>query len=162
MRRKPNSHRKENSIGGRVIALIQRVNWAQVRIKEDLHADIGQGLLALIGIEKDDDEKKARKLLDKILAYRVFADPEGKMNLDLKDVGGDLLLVSQFTLAAETEKGLRPGFSSAKPPAEAEVLYDFLVRSAQEQHEFVQSGKFGADMQVGLENDGPVTFILKA
>lgn len=144
-----------------MIALIQRVNWAQVHIENTMHADIGQGLLALVGIEKDDDDKLAQKLLDKILAYRIFADADGKMNLDLKDVGGDLLLVSQFTLAAETEKGLRPGFSTAKPPQEAEVIYDKLVLAAREQHEFVQSGKFGADMQVSLENDGPVTFILK-
>ena len=115
----------------------------------------------MIGIEKDDDDKLAQKLLDKILAYRIFADSDGKMNLDLKDIGGDLMLVSQFTLAAETQKGLRPGFSSAKPPAEAEIIYDKLVRAAREQHEFVRSGKFGADMQVTLENDGPVTFILK-
>jgi len=144
-----------------VIALIQRVNWAQVHIDNNLHADIGQGLLALIGIEKEDDNKQAQKLLDKILAYRVFADADGKMNLDLKDIGGDLLLVSQFTLAAETAKGLRPGFSTAKPPEEAEVIYDRFVQAAQDQHEFVQSGKFGADMQVSLENDGPVTFILR-
>ncbi|HAS49436.1 MAG TPA: D-tyrosyl-tRNA(Tyr) deacylase, partial [Gammaproteobacteria bacterium] len=103
-----------------MIALIQRVNWAQVHIEGSLHADIGQGLLALIGIEKDDDDRLAQKLLDKILAYRIFGDNDGKMNLDLKDIGGDLMLVSQFTLAAETEKGLRPGFSTAKPPAEAE------------------------------------------
>lgn len=144
-----------------MIALIQRVNWAQVHIDSTLHADIGQGLLALIGVEKEDDDKLAQKLLDKILAYRIFADADGKMNLDLKDIGGDLMLVSQFTLAAETQKGLRPGFSSAKPPEEAEVIYDKLLQAAQEQHEFVQSGKFGADMQVSLENDGPVTFILK-
>ena len=144
-----------------MIALIQRVNWAQVHIDSTLHADIGTGLLALIGIEKEDDDKLAQKLLDKILAYRIFADLEGKMNLDLKDIGGDLLLVSQFTLAAETQKGLRPGFSSAKPPGEAEVIYDGLEQAAREQHEFVQSGRFGADMQVSLENDGPVTFILK-
>lgn len=144
-----------------MIALIQRVNWAQVHIENSLHSDIGQGLLALIGIEKEDDERLAQKLLDKILAYRVFADNDGKMNLDLKDIGGDLMLVSQFTLAAETEKGLRPGFSSAKAPKEAEVLYDKLVQRAKEQHEFVQSGVFGADMQINLENDGPVTFILR-
>ncbi|GJM13304.1 MAG: D-aminoacyl-tRNA deacylase [Pseudohongiella sp.] len=144
-----------------MIALIQRVNWAQVHIDYSLHSDIGQGLLALIGIEKEDDDKLAQKLLEKILAYRVFSDSEGKMNLDLKDIGGDLMLVSQFTLAAETEKGLRPGFSSAKPPAEAEVIYDNLIKAAQDRHEFVRSGKFGADMQVSLENDGPVTFILK-
>ncbi|MBL4573629.1 MAG: D-tyrosyl-tRNA(Tyr) deacylase [Gammaproteobacteria bacterium] len=144
-----------------MIALIQRVNWAQVHIDSTLHADIGQGLLALIGIEKEDDDKLAKKLLDKILAYRIFADSDDKMNFDLKDIGGDLMLVSQFTLAAETQKGLRPGFSSAKPPAQAEVIYDKLVQSAEDQHEFVRSGKFGADMQVSLENDGPVTFILK-
>ncbi|MEX0965234.1 MAG: D-aminoacyl-tRNA deacylase [Pseudohongiellaceae bacterium] len=145
-----------------MIALIQRVNWAQVQIENHIHAQIAQGLLALIGIEKEDDDKHAQKLLDKILAYRVFADSEGKMNLDLKDIGGDLLLVSQFTLAAETGKGLRPGFSTAKPPAQAEIIYDNLVRAAMEQHEFVSSGKFGADMKVSLENDGPVTFILRA
>lgn len=144
-----------------MIALIQRVSWAQVHIENSLHSDIGQGVLALIGIEKEDNDKLAQKLLAKILAYRIFSDSDGKMNLDLKDIGGDLMLVSQFTLAAETEKGLRPGFSTAKPPAEAEVIYDRLVQAAKEQHEFVQSGKFGADMQVSLENDGPVTFILK-
>ena len=144
-----------------MIALIQRVNWAQVHIEGSLHADIGQGLLALIGIEKDDDDRLAQKLLDKILAYRIFGDNDGKMNLDLKDIGGDLMLVSQFTLAAETEKGLRPGFSTAKPSAEAEVIYDNLLRCAKDQYEFVESGKFAADMQVSLENDGPVTFILK-
>ncbi len=144
-----------------MIALIQRVNWAQVHIESNLHADIGQGLLALVGIEKEDDDKLAQKLLDKILAYRVFSDSDDKMNLDLKDVGGDLMLVSQFTLAAETEKGLRPGFSTAKSPADAEIIYDNLVEAACAQHEFVQSGKFGADMQVSLENDGPVTFILR-
>ena len=144
-----------------MIALIQRVNWAQIYIDNTLHADIGQGILALIGIEKEDDDKLAQKLLDKILAYRIFADSDGKMNLDLKDIGGDLMLVSQFTLAAETEKGLRPGFSTAKPPVEAEAIYDKLEQAAREQHEFVRSGKFGTDMQVSLENDGPVTFILK-
>ena len=144
-----------------MIALIQRVNWAQVHIDRTLHAEIGQGILALIGIEKEDDDKLAQKLLDRILSYRIFADSGGKMNLDLKDIGGDLMLVSQFTLAAETEKGLRPGFSTAKPPRQAEAIYDKLEQAAREQHEFVRSGKFGADMQVSLENDGPVTFILK-
>ena len=145
-----------------MIALIQRVNWAQVRIEESIHSHIGQGLLAFIGIEKSDTEKSADDLLDKILAYRVFSDGEDKMNLDLKDIGGDLMLVSQFTLVADTQKGLRPGFSSAMPPAEAEKLYGHIVRSAKEKHEFVDSGKFAADMQVELENDGPVTFILKS
>ncbi len=144
-----------------MIALIQRVNWAQVHIEGSMHSNIGQGLLALVGIEKDDNEKLAQKLLQKILAYRVFADAEGKMNLDVKDIDGDLMLVSQFTLAAETDKGLRPGFSSAKAPAEAEVIYKNLIATAETQHGCVRSGKFGADMQVSLENDGPVTFILK-
>jgi D-tyrosyl-tRNA(Tyr) deacylase len=144
-----------------MIALIQRVNWAQVHIEGILHADIGQGLLAFIGVEKDDTDEHSQKLLDKILAYRVFADSDGKMNLDVKDIGGDLMLVSQFTLAADTGKGLRPGFSSAKAPAEAESLYLKFVAAAEKKHEFVRSGKFAADMQVSLENDGPVTFILK-
>lgn len=144
-----------------MIALIQRVNWAQVHINNKLHVDIDHGLLALIGIEKEDDNKLAQKLLDKILGYRIFADANGKMNLGLKDIGGELMLVPQFTLASETQKGLRPGFSSAKPPKQAEVIYDRLEQAARERHEFVQSGKFGADMQVSLENDGPVTFILK-
>lgn len=145
-----------------MIALIQRVNWAQVHIDDKLQAEIGQGLLALIGVEKDDTQATADKLLKKLLAYRVFADSEGKMNLDIKDIGGDLLLVSQFTLAATTDKGLRPGFSSAKEPAEAEEIYKHLVSQAGNEHEFVESGVFAADMQVALENDGPVTFILKA
>lgn len=145
-----------------MIALIQRVNWAQVHIDDKPQAEIGQGLLALVGIEKDDTEATSEKLLNKILAYRVFADSEGKMNLDIKDIGGDLLLVSQFTLAASTDQGLRPGFSSAKEPVEAERLYNGLVKLAEAEHEFVETGVFAADMQVALENDGPVTFILKA
>jgi D-tyrosyl-tRNA(Tyr) deacylase len=145
-----------------MIALIQRVNWAQVHIEKKLQAEIGQGLLALIGVEKEDTLATADKLLKKLLAFRVFADSEGKMNLDIKDVGGDLLLVSQFTLAASTDKGLRPSFSSAKEPTEAEQIYNQLVEMAGNQHEFVETGVFAADMQVALENDGPVTFILKA
>jgi len=145
-----------------MLALIQRVNWTHLRIEGQMHAQIDQGILALIGIEKDDDEKAADRLLGKLLAYRIFADDEGKMNLDLKDVGGDLMLVSQFTLAASTNKGLRPSFSSAKPPAEAEPLFDYLVKQAASQHDFVASGVFGADMQIALENDGPVTFLLNS
>lgn len=145
-----------------MIALIQRVNWAQVHIEKRLQAEIGQGLLALIGVEKEDTLATADKLLRKLLAFRVFADSEGKMNLDIKDIGGELLLVSQFTLAASTDKGLRPSFSSAKEPAEAEQIYNQLVEIAGNQHEFVETGVFAADMQVVLENDGPVTFILKA
>lgn len=145
-----------------MIALIQRVNWAQVHIDDHREAEIGQGLLALVGVEKDDTNDDAQKLLDKIMAYRIFADSDGKMNLDVKDIGGDILIVSQFTLAASTDKGLRPSFSSAKEPIEAEKIYDHLVKLAHEKHEFVETGKFAADMQVALENDGPVTFILNS
>jgi len=127
-----------------------------------LHADISQGLLALVGLEKGDDERSLGKMLDKLLAYRVFADAEGKMNLSLRDIAGDLLLVSQFTLAADTQKGLRPGFSSALPPAEAKPLFENMVQEAVARHPNTQSGVFGADMQISLLNDGPVTFILRA
>ena len=144
-----------------MIALIQRVNWTQIRIESLLHSEIGQGLLAYIGIEKEDTEEHANKLLDKILAYRVFADDEDKMNLDLKDVGGEVMLVSQFTLAADTDEGRRPSFSSAKTPDEAEEIYNHMVDSAKQKHDFVASGKFAADMQIDLENDGPVSFILR-
>ncbi|MEQ8315149.1 MAG: D-aminoacyl-tRNA deacylase [Gammaproteobacteria bacterium] len=144
-----------------MLALIQRVNYARLRIENSLHGEIGVGLLALVGIEKDDSVESIDKLVDKILAYRVFSDEEGKMNLSLKDIEGELMLVSQFTLAATTDKGLRPGFSSAKPPAEAEMLYDKMVSRAQQIHGSVVSGVFAADMQIALENNGPVTFLLK-
>jgi D-aminoacyl-tRNA deacylase len=145
-----------------MIALIQRVNWAQVHIEDVRAAEIGQGILALVGIEKDDTESEVSKVLDKLLSFRMFSDSEGKMNLDVKDIGGDILIVSQFTLAASTEKGQRPSFSAAKEPAEAEKLYDFFVEQAKEKHEFVETGQFAADMEVALENDGPVTFILRS
>ena len=143
-----------------MIALIQRVNWARVSIENKLHAEINSGLLAFIGIEKQDTPSSAQKLLDKILAYRVFSDSEGKMNLNLSEVDGGLMLVSQFTLAADTNKGLRPSFSSAMAPAQAEKLYLELLTIAATKYEKVVSGKFAADMQVSLENNGPVTFIL--
>jgi D-tyrosyl-tRNA(Tyr) deacylase len=145
-----------------MIALIQRVNWAQVHIDDIRAAEIGQGILAFVGIEKQDTEKDADKILDKLLNFRMFSDSDGKMNLDIKDIGGDILIVSQFTLAASTEKGQRPSFSAAKEPSEAARLYDFLVEQAKEKHEFVETGKFAADMEVALENDGPVTFILRS
>ena len=144
-----------------MIALIQRVNWAQVRINEQLHSEIGRGLLAFIGVEKTDEIEHADRMLDRMLSYRVFPDHEDRMNIDLVDTGGDLMLVSQFTLAVDTSQGLRPGFSNAKKPREAQQLYNYLVDAANKQHERVVSGKFAADMQVTLENDGPVTFILK-
>ena len=145
-----------------MIGLIQRVNWSRLSIDGDLHAEIGVGLLALVGIEKEDARGDVEKLLHKLLSYRVFADGEGRMNLGLKDTGGELLLVSQFTLAASTTKGLRPGFSSAMPPQQAEQLFDELVSKAHQDHGAVRSGVFGADMQIALENNGPVTFLLRS
>lgn len=144
-----------------MLALIQRVNYARLQIDQSLHGEIGVGLLAFVGMEKHDDNASMTRMVDKILAYRVFADEEGKMNLGLKDIDGDLMLVSQFTLAASTDKGLRPGFSSAMPPAPAEALYDDMVKRAQQMHGSVVSGVFAADMQIALENNGPVTFMLK-
>ena len=145
-----------------MICLIQRVRESQLHIDGELHAEIGQGLLALVGLEKGDDEAAAAKLLDKLFAYRVFADAEGKMNLSVRDIEGGVLLVSQFTLAADTQKGLRPGFSSALEPSWARPLFESMVASAQSRKANVQSGVFGADMQISLLNDGPVTFILRA
>jgi len=143
-----------------VIALIQRVNLARIQIDYQLHSEIGAGILAFIGVEKSDTDKQAETLLDKILAYRVFADPGGKMNLGLKDVEGELMLVSQFTLAADTGSGLRPSFSSAMEPARAKEIYQSMVALAKTKYPLVQSGEFGADMEIELVNDGPVTFIL--
>ncbi|MEZ5490332.1 MAG: D-aminoacyl-tRNA deacylase [Gammaproteobacteria bacterium] len=143
-----------------MIVLIQRVKRASVVVAGETVGAIGQGILAFVGLEKQDSEKTAEEGLDRILAYRIFADDEGRMNRSLRDIDGGLLLVSQFTLAADTRKGLRPGFSSAMPPAAAEALYDHLLAAARSRHGKVASGCFGADMQVELVNDGPVTFIL--
>lgn len=143
-----------------MIALLQRVNWAQVRIEKELWSEIDKGLLVFVGIEKTDTEASADKLIDKLLGMRVFSDPMGKMNLNLESVNGGLLLVSQFTLAANTDKGLRPGFSSAMPPDDAHSLYNYLVTAATSRHPVVASGQFAADMKIALENDGPVTFIV--
>ena len=145
-----------------MICLIQRVRSSQLHIKGALHAEIGQGLLALVGIEKEDTEVNLARMLDKIYAYRVFSDSEGKMNLSVKDIDGQVLLVSQFTFAAETQKGLRPGFSSAMPPSLAQPLFETMVSLARQRHSKTESGLFGADMQISLLNDGPVTFILRA
>jgi D-tyrosyl-tRNA(Tyr) deacylase len=145
-----------------MLGLIQRVKNASVTVAGETVGEIGQGLLLLLGVERDDGEVEADKLLKKVLAYRVFADAEGKMNLSLTDIGGGLLVVSQFTLAAATDKGLRPSFSSAKPPAEAERLYEYFLQQARNTHPIVACGRFGADMQVSLVNDGPVTFMLQA
>jgi D-tyrosyl-tRNA(Tyr) deacylase len=143
--------------------LIQRVRQARVEVAGEVVGSIDQGLLVLVGVEREDDHARADKLLHKLLNYRVFSDDEqGKMNRSLKDIGGGLLLVSQFTLAADTRSGLRPSFSSAAPPAQGEALYDYLLAQARAQHPQVACGRFGADMQVHLVNDGPVTFLLES
>lgn len=142
--------------------LIQRVRQARVEVAGEVVGAIDQGLLVLVGVEREDDQARADKLLHKLLNYRVFGDEQGKMNRSLKDIGGGLLLVSQFTLAADTRSGLRPSFSSAAPPAQGEALYDYLLAQARDQHPLVACGRFGAEMQVHLVNDGPVTFLLES
>jgi D-tyrosyl-tRNA(Tyr) deacylase len=142
--------------------LIQRVRQARVEVAGEVVGSIDQGLLVLVGVEREDDHARADKLLHKLLNYRVFSHEQGKMNRSLKDIGGGLLLVSQFTLAADTRSGLRPSFSSAAPPAQGEALYDYLLAQARAQHPQVACGRFGADMQVHLVNDGPVTFLLES
>lgn len=143
-------------------ALIQRVRRASVDVDDRTIGAIGHGLLALVGVEKGDDEAAAERLLHKLLHYRVFGDDDDKMNLNLQQAGGGLLLVSQFTLAADTRKGLRPSFSSAAPPAEGERLFHYLLDLANQRHTPVACGQFGANMQVALVNDGPVTFLLES
>ncbi|QFT86602.1 D-tyrosyl-tRNA(Tyr) deacylase [Halomonas sp. THAF12] len=142
-------------------ALIQRVRHASVTVDDRETGAIDHGLLALIGVEQEDDEQSVERLLHKLLHYRVFSDRDGKMNLNLQQAEGGLLLVSQFTLAADTRKGLRPSFSSAAPPAEGQRLFDALVERARAAWPRVATGEFGADMQVALVNDGPVTFLLE-
>jgi D-tyrosyl-tRNA(Tyr) deacylase len=142
-------------------ALIQRVQSAQVLVEQQVVGEIDMGLLAFIGLGKGDSTAHADKLLDKLLAYRVFGDDAGKMSLSLTQTGGGLLLVSQFTLMAATHKGLRPDFAPAMPPTEAKALFEYLVSQAQARYPQVQTGIFGADMQVSLVNDGPVTFMLE-
>jgi len=142
-------------------ALLQRVSGARVEIAGQAAGEIGPGLLVLLGLDQGDDEQLAARMLDKLLAYRVFPDAAGRMNRSVADTGGGVLLVSQFTLAADTTKGLRPSFSSALPPAEAEALYDHICDELRRRHGEVAFGRFGADMQVSLTNDGPVTFLLE-
>ena len=146
-----------------MLALIQRVTEAEVTVAGQIVGAIGPGLLALVGVEPGDGPAQVAKLGDRLLRYRVFQDPDGKMNLSLTDTGGGLLLVSQFTLAADTRSGLRPSFSSAAPPAEAEHIFGELVAYCRQHHRSpVETGRFGANMQVALVNDGPVTFLLRA
>jgi D-tyrosyl-tRNA(Tyr) deacylase len=156
-------------LGGRVnkggfsemIGLLQRVTRAEVVVAGRRIASIGPGLLVLIGVQKGDNEARAERLLERLLGYRVFEDEAGKMNLSLLDTGGGLLLVPQFTLAADTRRGRRPGFSHAATPEEGARLFAYLLEQAAGRLAHVQSGEFGAEMQVSLVNDGPVTFWLE-
>ncbi len=144
-----------------MIGLLQRVSSASVTVNNQTIALIEQGLLVLIGIEKQDTEAQADRLIDRLLGYRVFSDRDGKMNLSLTDIQGELLLVPQFTLPADTQKGMRPSFSSAASPQLGEQLFDYMLTQAKKKYTNVASGQFGADMQVTLTNDGPVTFWLQ-
>lgn len=143
-----------------MIALIQRVAHAKVEVSQQTIGNINKGLLVFLGVEKEDNETKANKLLEKVLAYRVFPDENGKMNLNICQAGGALLVVSQFTLAADTKKGLRPNFSTAATPDMAQKLYTYFTQQAA-QRITTQTGEFAAHMQVSLQNDGPVTFWLQ-
>ena len=144
-----------------MIGLLQRVTEARVAVAGDTVGAIGCGLLVLIGVERGDSEVQADRLLERLLGYRVFPDADGKMNLSVRDIGGGLLLVPQFTLPADTRKGMRPSFTPAAAPEEGVRLFDYLVARARAQHPGVATGRFGADMQVSLTNDGPVTFWLR-
>ncbi|WP_372871246.1 D-aminoacyl-tRNA deacylase [Shewanella sp.] len=144
-----------------MIALIQRVSRASVTVDGEITGAIEQGLLVLLGVEQQDDRAKLEKLAHKVMNYRVFSDEHGKMNLNVSQVGGKLLVVSQFTLAADTGRGLRPSFSGAGTPAQAERLYEEFVAFCKEQGVATETGRFAADMKVELLNDGPVTFHLQ-
>lgn len=143
-----------------MIGLIQRVKSAQVDVGEVTVGKINQGILVLLGVEKADTEQSAEQLAKRIASYRIFADSADKMNLDVRDIGGEVLVVSQFTLAADTRKGRRPSFSSAATPAQAEALYEHFCAILRKENIPVATGQFAADMQVSLVNDGPVTFNL--
>jgi D-tyrosyl-tRNA(Tyr) deacylase len=144
-----------------VIALIQRVSEARVQVAGLTTGAIRRGILALIGVERGDGEAEAARLAERVIGYRIFPDADGKMNRSLAEIGGGLLVIPQFTLAADTRKGARPSFSSAAAPADGERLYLRFVALARERHSPVESGSFGSDMQVSLVNDGPVTFWLQ-
>lgn len=143
-----------------MIALLQRVAWARVKVNDQIVAAIERGILVFIAIERSDDESKADRLLQRLLSYRVFPDVNGRMNRSVRDLGGGLLLVPQFTLAADTDSGTRPSFTPAAPPQQGAQLYEYLVAQGRSEHQPVASGIFGADMQVELTNDGPATFLL--
>ncbi|VAX08911.1 D-aminoacyl-tRNA deacylase [hydrothermal vent metagenome] len=144
-----------------MIGLLQRVSQARVEVDGAVVGEIRRGLLVLVGVERDDTQAKAQRLLERLLGYRVFPDETGRMNLSLADINGGLLLVPQFTLAADTRKGMRAGFSTAADPDAGRRLFEFLAERASALHPQVATGIFGADMQVSLTNDGPVTFWLQ-
>ena len=144
-----------------MIGLLQRVTQARVEIADSLVGEVSKGLLVLLGVERGDTEKQADRLLERLLGYRVFEDESGRMNLSLRDIQGGMLIVPQFTLPADTQKGTRPSFTPAASPEEGERLYDYFVAQAKAAHADIATGQFGADMQVSLTNDGPVTFWLK-
>ncbi len=143
-----------------MISLIQRVSSASVRVGDDTIGSIGAGLLALVAVQPDDGELQTRRMLERLLGYRVFADEAGRMNRSLSDVGGGLLLVSQFTLAADTRSGMRPSFTRAAPPEHGRIWFHRLLQLARVAHPGVETGRFGAHMKIQLVNDGPVTFWL--
>ena len=146
-----------------MLSLIQRVTRASVEVEGRVVGEIGDGLLALVGVEPGDGEPQYQRMAERLLGYRVFADEAGKMNRSLADTGGGLLLVSQFTLAADTGSGMRPGFSTAAPPQQAEPVFNLLLEQCRGQHSGrVETGRFGAHMVISLVNDGPVTFLLRA
>ena len=144
-----------------MIGLLQRISDARVEVNGETVAAVGAGLLVLVGVQNGDDESHADRLLERLLSFRVFPDHEGKMNRDLREVAGDLLLVPQFTLAADTRKGTRPSFSYAAPSDESEALFNYLLKQSRAKHDRVDAGQFGAHMLVSLTNDGPVTFWLE-
>lgn len=144
-----------------MIALLQRVSQASVTVNNQIISNINQGILVLLGVEKGDDEAKAKRLAERVAGYRIFEDQNGKTNLSVKDVGGEILVVSQFTLAADTKKGMRPSFSNAAAPDLANHLYLYFATQVEAQGLNVQTGQFQADMKVSLINDGPMTFRLE-
>lgn len=144
-----------------MITVVQRVGMASVTVDRQIIGRIDRGIMALVAVEKEDTPRQADRLLERILTYRIFPDDNGRMNLSLQDIGGGLLLVPQFTLAADTDKGSRPSFTSAAPPEHGRELFAYLQQRAKSVYPDVQFGRFGADMQVALVNDGPVTFTLR-
>ncbi len=143
-----------------MVAVVQRVSLSSVKVKGEIIGEIGKGLNVLLGVAKEDTEKEALWLLNKIINLRIFEDSEGKMNLSLLDIQGDLLVISQFTLLANTKKGKRPSFERAGDPSHAKALYEYFINIAKKEVSKVEHGSFGADMKVDIQNDGPVTIIL--